>query len=494
MQNLECEMLELMSKLQKLSEESIIKEKEAEEILRKEVEGLKKSHEYKVGQVVLDYEIKLKDLKEANEGDVKEKLEKLEQHWKEKLENKEAESAAILKECQEISEYSIIQCELEKKEIQKLLDKEKMSGEALKIKYDKLLESKQELEASWETKEQELNSKIDKLTGIIKEKDEVLAKLQVEVKAYQVTISSSQVTIEVLKRRLIDSDRDVEQLKLELSKCETKLLDYESKHFHLTEQLKESQQCIEDLELQYNSSCVLNQGSINKIKEKFTDQVDHLKEQVRDYSKKIDAEACLKNDIMQQLNDNIETMKKINSELQKAEETLDILSEENDLLKEEVEAKEKIIGELKQTITEREEVNKELNDKFLFYKDVLEEYEQEASESSQTRKKYIEISGKYDSLLQDFETVEMENRRYKSEMESLTKKLEHLLTVQDQFEKVKKDKDILESENLFYKTKLEEQKLKKHYKLAAKDKENIGSPNRSVVESPNRGSPFRERN
>ncbi|XP_066150354.1 putative autophagy-related protein 11 [Euwallacea fornicatus] len=515
LQSLEFEMLQTMTKLQKQEEDAAIRIKQIENKLDSEVQQVKKANEYHMGQLVLDYEIKIKDLKESSERRKKSEFEELENEWKKRLQKKEEEHEAILKECQAISEYSIISCELEKKEVQMHLDETKAIYQELKLKYETLNSKQENAEKSLTDKEEGLSRKVKELSEIIDKQEEEVQKLKVEIKAYQITINNSQITIDVLKKRLIDSDRDVEQMKQELARCEGKLIDYEGKCIQLDNELSEAKKQNEDLELQYESSIKINENSIKLMKEQLINKVDWYENQVKIFSNKATEEQDVKQQILQQLNCNIEIIKQINLEVDKTEEyyalkikdlmevidsyerkeqiwseKLDAVNLEKKNLTIALNAKESRNLLLEDKLQELKNDYGELSEKCVYYKAKAEEFESMAKESSQTRKMYIDISGKYDSLLQDFEQLEMENRDRNADLLGMNKKLQRLLNVEQEFERVKKEKEMLESEKAFYKTKLDEQKLKK-YKIASKDKENIGSPNRSLIESPNRGSPFR---
>lgn len=85
LQNLEFEMLRTLTNLQKQEEEAAVTIKAIEQKLESEIEKLKKAHEYQIGQVVLDYEIKIKDFNELSENTLRLRLEELEKNWKEKV-------------------------------------------------------------------------------------------------------------------------------------------------------------------------------------------------------------------------------------------------------------------------------------------------------------------------------------------------------------------------------------------------------------------------
>lgn len=497
-QELEFEMLKTMTQLQKQEEESAIKLKEIEEKLENEIEKLQKTHKYEFGQIVLEYEIKLKEHKEDTEGALKRKIEELEDVWRQKLEDQEKQSDAILKECQAISEYNIIQCELEKNNIQKSLDELRVAYKSLQKKYDKLVANQEESSKTLAIAEKKLEQKIIALNEHIQEKEEEIKKLNIDIKAYQITLNNSQVTIEVLKKRLFDSDKDVEQLKQEITRCEEKLIDYESRYFQLSTELKEAKDINEELELQNEAAIKCNETSINQLKEELLGRVDEYEKLVKQY--KNNEERHLQEEIKEQS----KLIEQINLQLKSLEQNVDnyvvketIWNEKIEKLKEKhtnnqnlLEEKETRVKELEESLNELSEKNLSLNDRYMFYKTKSEELEAETKESSQTVRKYIDVSGKYDALLQDFDMLKLENKTYQNRISGLSEKLESLLKIEEEFEKLKKEKERLESENLSYKNKFDEQKLKK-YKFAAKDKENLGSPNRSVVESPNRGSPFR---
>ncbi|KAL3266646.1 hypothetical protein HHI36_010809 [Cryptolaemus montrouzieri] len=86
----------------------------------------------------------------------KEKCTELENYWKSRLEKQEKEASDILKECQAISEYNIIQSELEKmnssysnvqNKLYRLI-KELKEKETLKNEVNKLLNEKQTYETT----------------------------------------------------------------------------------------------------------------------------------------------------------------------------------------------------------------------------------------------------------------------------------------------------------------------------------------------------------
>lgn len=197
----------------------------------------------------------------------------------------------------------------------------------------------------------------------------------------------------------------------------------------------------------------------------------------------INEEQELKQQIMDQLNSNIEVIKHINLEVEKTEEYYAVktktleevidcykaqekswtsqmkeLEVKNSGITKSLSDKDAEIIKMKERLNELEEINDDLKDKCTYYKSKAEEFEVESKESSQTRKKYIEISGKYDALLQEFEHLEMENLVNKSKLAEAVKKVDYLLKIQEEFEKLQKEKEVLENENMFYKNKVSTQR------------------------------------
>lgn len=119
-----------------------------------------------------------------------------------------------------------------------------------------------------------------------------------EKSTYEVSIKTYQTTIEVLKKRLISSDRDVEQLKEELTKCEEKVLEYESKCLQLDFDLKQAQTFNEELEMQFDSTTKLNRTEIENMRSDLCHKLDLYKIEVDRYSKRIQEEESNKEEII----------------------------------------------------------------------------------------------------------------------------------------------------------------------------------------------------
>lgn len=260
------------------------------------------------------------------EKEIEQKINKLENEWKNKLIVQQRQSDDILKECQAISEYNIIQCEVEKNNITKELKENAEELKRLKLNYGETLENFNQLKNTYKELKKELNLKKEQLDVIKKElQNEILDyKKQLnqalkEKVAYEYTIKNSQVTIDVLKRRLIHSDKDVEQLKEELAECEKRLLQYEQKNLQLTSDLIQAKLFNEELEMQFESSIKLNCTDIDNMSEHLLKEVNDYKREVIKYKNQIKGEQNLKKEIIQQLHDAYDMINKLNIEFEQAE-------------------------------------------------------------------------------------------------------------------------------------------------------------------------------
>lgn len=326
------------------------------EIQKHEIDSYKNKLNEKEAKIKL-LEENFKELNVLTEMQMKEKVHEVENIWKVKLEAQELESEAILKECQAISEYNIIQSEIEKNSFKNKFEEIKKSFEPLEER-NKLLET--------------------------------------EKRAYQLSITTFRETIEVLKNRLFDSDHDVVQLKEELEKCEEKIIYYEQKCSDLMNQLSETQISKEELEMQYESTSKIMQDEVKDVKRDLLEKVKAL----TDKSKQIS-------------NDR------------------DLLIE----IREQYREQQILVKEAQKTISEAEVWFNIMESKQL---DLETRLEKEIEDSAEIRKKYIDKSGKYDELAQQFEQLLQELDDSKSRLQ----KLDNLLvSTQAEMEKHKQDKE-----------------------------------------------------
>lgn len=479
-QEIEYEMLKTVTELQKLTDkekrECAAKIKQIETEKQQEIDQLVQKYEEE--QQILQTQSKNRikqmeeDFKEANilaDIQMKQRIEDVEICYKIKLEAQAKESEQILKECQAISEYNIIQCEVEKNHIKAELTEKSKECELL-------IAEKENLGKQYEELQKQFAEIQEKFEAMVKELSDTQKKLQEEMKkteeqslfderAYEITIKQLHGTIEALKKRLLSSDGDVEQLKSELDCCEKSKLAVEDKCNKLQEELQQVQNLNEELEMQNESSLKLTEEKIQSIETALLQKVDDYRaaaemtmreseEKLRDRDEKL-------RDAMEQLHEQqkitnechnlikttkleLERLEAINTEYQfknnRLENTLKHVEDEVAVLRiSEKATKEKLlqaekIKEIK--IAENEKLKQELkclqvvqeeNETYKkqlaqhqkkseedlklkdFYKNKLNEYEAEIEECSCLRKKYIEQSGKFDELLHRYELLEMKN-------------------------------------------------------------------------------------
>lgn len=385
-----------------------------------------------------------------------EKLDEIETIWKQKLEIERQQSNAILQECQTIGEYNVIQCELEKKDIETKLSEKTKELEVNLLQYVEIISNYEDLKNKYDKLQFDLSSTVndlkesnDSLNNELNSKNKDLEKYLEENRTYLITIKSSQNTIEVLKRRLINSDRDVEQLKKEVSDNEAKILKYENKCVQLMTDLKKAQDCNEELEMQHESAIKLNTSEIHKIKAELLEKVESYRREVEKVSKKSREDEEVKREIIQQLHEahklidrfkmEFECFDMINSqyefEVEQSQNELEdyrIRELEWNVLKEKLEhtvkelegrlgMKQEEVDDFKKQISQLQDKCESYFQHYEYYKDKVAEYERELDETGNIHKKYIEQSGRYDELLQKFEQLEKENMENEKKIIKLSK-------------------------------------------------------------------------
>ncbi|KAG5887967.1 hypothetical protein JTB14_035042 [Gonioctena quinquepunctata] len=488
-QDIEFELLKNMSELQREKELSLNKIRTMEDKLQEQIFEIKKIFENERKQLILESKRELKEVKQhfkdsnlITEIELKEKLNEVETDWRNKLTIQEKEAEAILKECQAISEYSIIQCEIEKNKIKTDLQQTTDHLNNIESKYANVMKLYEDILIKYEDSQAKLNKFVNKLNqienhfhGVLQEKNVEIDQLAKEKSTYQITMKNSQATVEVLKKRLINSDRDVEQLKKEITDCEGKILEYEQKCLQLTSELKQAQTFNDELEMQYESSIKLNRTDIDNMGLKLLEKVDDYQREVETYSKKIEYERKLKKEIMQQLHDAYDMINRLkldleNIEMLHSQYKFELEQSQNELedyhmremdwniirdklehtieeLEEILEAKHLEIDELKKKIVHLEEKNNSYSQYSDYYQKKLQEYEDEQIETGNIHKKYIEISGKYDQLSQKLEEMEIKQLQHQCEVENLEKEAAEAGHWKEQYHKQKKDYDELSEKN-----------------------------------------------
>ncbi|KAJ8910288.1 hypothetical protein NQ315_014963 [Exocentrus adspersus] len=451
-QDIEFEMLKTLTELQKEKEHASRKIQAMEVKMNKAISELENKFKEEQEHLLKQYEDNVSQVtdqvKQAEEYQLKIKLEEMENSWKKKLEVQQEQSDAILKECQTISEYNIIQCELEKKATETTFSQkiEQLESQILRYKevfvdYENLKQKYSELERTFSISVKELQKTNNCLNSGLREKNNEIKKHLEENRAYAITIKNCQNTIEVLKKRLIESDKDVEQLKRELSDNEVKLIEYESRCLQLVSDLKQAQDYNEELEMQYESTVKLNTSEIEKLKIELLEKVENYRQEAVSLSEKLTESEKIKNEIMQLLHTAHGIIEKSKTELDciNNQYQFEIEQSQNELedyriremdwnnLKERLEFTIKELEgmlEMKQSeVVDFKNQVVQLQDKceshlqhLEYYEDKITEYETELDEMRIIQKKYIEQSGKYDELLQRFEQLERENMEKQKEI------------------------------------------------------------------------------
>lgn len=481
-EELEFEMLKTISDLQnKLDRENASFEKKEYELNNKHTNDLKQLQDtltFENTKTKNEYEAKIKQMEEncseikiLTEMQCSEKCKDIEETWKMKLMEHEKRSEAILKECQTISEYNIIQCELEKRQVKEELSAKIKVVEGMRKREQttgdnctscKLLHDKYSL------LEMDLNNMITKLN----EEQEMLelelsdCKTYLEAvlsqkKIYEITLKKTHNTVEALKKRLLESDRDVEQLKRELEQCESDKLTYESKSNQLLEELNAIVKLYDDMEIQHEKYVNQTKEHVADVERQLCERVDTYKEVVEESKKTFNKEL---EDKQEELDDLLKVKlelekvcKDLQEKLQQKEfelsETLEQLHEQQRItcdvqlsigdavieidnlefdyntnvikLQNSIKKKNDEIDQLKLAIqkgdksTEADKLDdlikqvNQLKDKSNsyyqyceYYKKKATEYEEEIEDLSKINKKYIDQSGKYDALLQKCENLE----------------------------------------------------------------------------------------
>ncbi|KAJ8945068.1 hypothetical protein NQ318_005248 [Aromia moschata] len=455
------------------------------------------------------------NLKSSNfftEVQLKEKLDELETAWRIKLGNQEKQAEAILKECQAISEYAVIQCEIEKNGIRNDLADKTNELETVQLKYDQIVQDYEELNTKFKALQCDLSNIIielnetrstmgEKLDAKMKE----LKRFADEKKAYEVTIKNSQVTIDVLTRRLMNSDRDVEQLKHELQDTEAKTLEYESKCLQLTNDLKQAQTFNEELEMQYESAIKLNTTEIQQLKSELVQKVEAYRAEAESSTKKLHDSQELTKEVIQMLQEThsqmetqLEHLENVNAQCKfeceqsqneledyriremdwndEREKLENVVKEMENLL----EIKQDEVGELRRQLAQAQECSDARQIQMQFYKRKVAECEKELDESAHINRRYIEQSGKYDELLQKFEQLEMENLKNKNRCLKLDDEVEGNGHWKSEYDKQREDYEQLlakceglEKENDSNKKKMEEQRSSQ--KILEGDKDALSS-------------------
>lgn len=268
--------MELQLSLDEQKLQSQLKVKELEGKFQNEINALKLEFNKEKEQIdsqnivcISQLEEKMNEIKLISEIQCAEKCSELENYWRKKLENKEQESQEILKECQAISEYNIIQSEIEKNKYKSMFEENSKKYNILEKKYDDVYMKYKKLQSSFS----DAQNKLYRLIKELREKKEQCDKvdqLLLEQQKFHTTISRCQQTIDILTNRLKESDMDVEQLKNELISNEKKMLELEHKLNIKSDEVKE-------FEKDNENNLKMAQDQISKVKEDLLAKVETYK-------------------------------------------------------------------------------------------------------------------------------------------------------------------------------------------------------------------------
>lgn len=389
------------------------------------------------------------------------KITELENVFENKLKTQQKESDAILKECQTISEYNIIQSEIEKNKIQTELEEKNKELNSLQEEYEKLLDKYDTAVVSLKNMENNLNQFVvdleenrRTLEEELRRKAKIIDTISKEKTSYEISFKTYQKTIDVLKNRLINSDRDVEQLKEELSKCEEKILEYEMKCLQLGSDLKQAQSSNEELEMQFESSIKLNRIEIENLREDLCQKVQSFKEQAEQYSRQKQDGENSKEELIK-LKNELSLLQDMNAqyefEIRRGQNELDgyhlremdwgIRTENfEDTVKHmeyELKLKQDQLKKLKREIAELRHANG-LNNP-------IDNTNQPSEEEKTIFAKYIQISGRYDEILQKYEDLQNENSEKDRIINNLSEDLKEYSNLREKYiEQVGRVNELLE--------------------------------------------------
>lgn len=482
-QNIEYEMLKSLTEMQKQIEKekrdctNKINQLKSEK--DQEIQTLKTQFQQQQMKLQNESEAKIKqlqeDFREANilaEMQMNEKLQDIEIQWKSKLEKQEKNAEQILKECQAISEYNIIQSELEKNTIKNELQEKMKQYEHLEnekslvtAKCKQLGVTVTELQTQLNNIIRELDQSRETLKKEIENNKLQIQKLITDKHAYEITISKLHETIEALKKRLLNSDRDVEQLKAELEDCEKSKLEYETKCNHFSEELKLLQNLNDELNNINKATVKSTEEKIQCLEQSLHEKVEKYKTEAIESRREVETKLQVTESNLKEAMEQLHQQKKLTDESQKLinnanlelnrleamvtdyefknnrlQTVLKTLQKECDNLRNtEQEIKSKQIAastELKTKIAENEKLKTDLeklrfnsdevenlmkqiaqlqekSDSYYkyceYYKSIANGYQQEIEELSDVRKKYIEKSSKYDDIILKYEELEKRN-------------------------------------------------------------------------------------
>ncbi|KAK4880559.1 hypothetical protein RN001_008705 [Aquatica leii] len=292
-QQLESDMLKTVSNMHNLIDEektnAEVRLNECKKMKEKEISNLKVKYQL----LHDDFEAKVKQLSEnhkeasiLSEILMKEKCEDIERGWKIKLEEIEAKAEASLRDYQSIVESNAIDNEIEKNKLLSDLTQQKKElelmqniNQKIKIDFELLQIEYKNLCAELSKIIIELNNTREEHSKEIQERDITVNQALHDKHLYELTIQKTHKTIDALKKRLMKSDHDVEQLKAELEPTEESKLEVEGKCNRLVDELEIVTSLYDVIEEKHELAVKEAERRILDVEEKLLCKVNFFKEQ-----------------------------------------------------------------------------------------------------------------------------------------------------------------------------------------------------------------------
>ncbi|KAK5643594.1 hypothetical protein RI129_007439 [Pyrocoelia pectoralis] len=565
-QTLESDMLKTVTNMHNIidteKENGEKRLKQMENLKRREIDVLKgKFIEQKI-KLTEDFELKIQqqkeDFKEATiltEIQTREKCDAIELRWKTRVEEVRLEADAILRECQAIAEYNVIQSEIEKNKVLYELSEEKKKTDTLltqnleiKNNYVTLDTKRKTLESKLSSVIIELNTTRQELGQEIEQCKEDIKKATKDRNLYELTVQKTHKTVEALKKRLMKSDQDVEQLKAELEATEESKLEVEGKCNQLMQELEiltdlcdvieeqnklsvdaslvqlkeELLNKVDTFKSQADEEIKLKENELNRVKKDLSDARKLLHDQHILNSKAQECISVSQNEIkhLEVLNEKLTVSENIANNLLKENSKLTTVIEfmqasESDLLKQlrDLKNESKTCQCNSQNMLSNPSGNDELNKKYLELLERLKLVEDENSQLRTTVDKQNCLIGPFRDSLKAYEmeyaALMNEKQHAEKEAQEMGMKYADILGHQNQKQKIKHLTD-LKKKNIALNEEIQKLELKTRSqartienlkseltpkKLLKKNKENLdqsnGSLNTSRIDSP---GPLKDRN
>ncbi|XP_062561659.1 putative leucine-rich repeat-containing protein DDB_G0290503 isoform X3 [Armigeres subalbatus] len=193
----ECESIFVLEK-SKMIKEHADKIKNMDKDHQREIERISEQAEEKIRISEVQTEERMKGLELSIQSSISNAMANEKLHWQKEMDK-----------CQKIAETEIMQCEFEKRDLRALWE---ASNEVIKEHERKIAELERRLIAEMGGS----NKTKDEYENELKELNRENARLQTEKYNYQLTLSNTRSTVNILMERLKKSDGDVETLKSEL--------------------------------------------------------------------------------------------------------------------------------------------------------------------------------------------------------------------------------------------------------------------------------------